>query len=73
MFGESLQPKEYYDGPPEKTVPPLKDRNKLARPAQCRTLEDWKNNLEEWKKLKGSGWGIVEEIEDPRRLPKKKA
>ncbi len=73
MFGESLQPKEYYDGPPEKTVPPLKDRNKLARPAQCRTLEDWKNNLEERKKLKGSGWGIVEEIEDPRRLPKKKA
>ncbi|NIS72134.1 MAG: hypothetical protein GTO12_25370, partial [Proteobacteria bacterium] len=73
MFGESLQPKEYYDGPPEKTVPPLKDRNKFARPAQCRTLEDWKNNLKERKKLKGSGWGIVEEIEDPRRLPKKKA
>ncbi len=73
MFGESLQPKEYYDGPPEKTIPPLKDRNKFARPAQCRTLEDWKNNLKERKKLKGSGWGIVEEIEDPRRLPKKKA
>ncbi len=71
LFGQSLQPKESYDGPPERTVPSLKDRHKIAKPGQCKTLEEWRKNLDEWKKLKGSGWSIVEEIEDPRRLPKK--
>ena len=72
LLGQSLTPKKYYDGPPDKKVPPLKDRNKYAKPAQGKTLEEWRKNIEEMKKLKGSGWSTVEEIEDPRKLPKVK-
>ncbi len=72
VFGQSLQSNEWYDGPPERPVPPLKDRDKVAKPAQSKTLEEWKRNFEERRRLKGSGYCIVEEIEDPRRLPKKK-
>lgn len=71
-FGQSLMPPKYYDGPPDRPVPPLKDRNKMAKPAQAKTLEEWRKKFEEMKKLKGSGYSIVEEIEDPRKLPKVK-
>jgi citrate synthase len=72
IFGQSLQPKEYYDGPPDRPVPPVKDREKVANPAYSKTLEEWKRNFEERKKLKGSGYSIVEHIEDPRKLPERK-
>ena len=42
----------------------------MAKPAQAKTLEEWRKKFEEMKKLKGSGYSIVEEIEDPRKLPK---
>jgi len=71
-FGESLVPQKYYDGPPDRPVPPLKDRNKNAKPGQAKTLEEWKKRFETMKKLKGSGFSTVEEIEDPRKLPKVK-
>lgn len=71
VLGQSLVPKELYDGPAERPVPPLKDRDKVARPGQSKTLKEWRENSEERKKLKGSGYSIVEEIEDPRKLPKK--
>ncbi|MBW2121644.1 MAG: hypothetical protein JRH07_07340 [Deltaproteobacteria bacterium] len=71
VFGQSLMPKELYDGPPERGVPSLKDREKVARPGRSKTLEEWKKNFEERKRLKGSGYSIVEEIEDPRKLPRK--
>ena len=69
-FGQSLMPQKYYDGPPDRPVPPLKDRSKIAKPGQVKTLEAWKKKFEQMKKLKGSGFSIVEEIEDPRKLPK---
>jgi citrate synthase len=72
VFGQSLTPKGLYDGPPDRPVPPVKDRDRIAKPAQSKTLEEWKRNFEERKTLKGGGYSIVEEIEDPRRLPKKK-
>jgi citrate synthase len=72
LLGAALTPKENYDGPPDRPVPPLKDRNKIVRPATSKTLEQWKKNFEEMKKLKGSGFILVEEIEDPRKLPKVK-
>jgi len=72
LFGAALTPKANYDGPPDRRVPPLKDRDKIVRPGTSRTLEEWRKNFEEMKKLKGSGFSIVEEIEDPRKLPKVK-
>lgn len=71
-FGQSLQPKEYYDGPPDRPVPSLKDRDKVAKPAQTKTLEEWRKAFDERAKLRGSGWAIVEEIADPRKLVKVK-
>ena len=72
LFGAALTSKANYDGPPDRPVPPLKDRNKIVRPGTSRTLVEWRKNFEEMKKLKGSGFSIVEEIEDPRKLPKVK-
>jgi len=71
VLGQSLMPEELYDGPSERPVPPLKDRDKIAKPGRSKTVEEWKMDFEERKKLKGSGYSIVEEIEDPRKLPKK--
>ena len=72
VFGQSLQPKDYYDGPADRPVPPLKDRDKIVKPAQAKTLEEWRKAFDERAKLRGSGWAIVEEIADPRKLVKVK-
>ncbi len=71
--GEILTPKELYDGHADRKVPPLSERPKTG--AQTYNLEDWKKAFEERKKLHGSGFAIVEHIEDPRKLleQKKKA
>jgi citrate synthase len=72
LFGQNLQPKEYYDGPPDRPVPSLKDRGKGVKPGQTKTLEVWRKAFDERAKLGGSGWAIVEEIQDPRKLVKVK-
>jgi len=64
-LGEELTPKELYDGPEDRPVPPLENRDAFAKPAQTFTLEEWKQAFEERKKLHGSGFAIVEEVEDP--------
>jgi citrate synthase len=66
-LGQTLTPKEDYDGPADRPVPPLKDREKFAQPALTRTPEEWKKAFDERKKIYGSGYGIVEEIEDPSK------
>lgn len=66
-LGETLTPKEDYDGPEDRAVPPLADRKKSAVPAQVHSFEEWKEALEQRKELSGSGFSIVEEIEDPTR------
>ncbi len=66
-LGETLTPKEDYDGPEDRPVPPLSDRGKTAVPAQIHSLDEWKETLEKRKKLKGSGFSIDEEIDDPTR------
>jgi len=63
--GQTLTPKEFYDGPEDRPVPPLKDRNKAAVSAVCQTVNDWAQAREERKQIIGSGHSIVEEIEDP--------
>ena len=64
-MGECLTPQEDYDGPADKPVPPLQDRDKHTQPAQTHTPEEWKKAFAERMKIHGSGFSIIEEIEDP--------
>jgi citrate synthase len=66
-LGQTLTPPEDYDGPPDRPVPSLEERDELARPAQVHTLEEWVKAFEERKALHGSGFAIVEEVEDPSK------
>jgi hypothetical protein len=66
-LGQALTPKEMYDGPEDRPVPTLEERKKTVRPGIHRTPQEWKDALEDKQKLKGSGWAIHEEIEDPRK------
>jgi citrate synthase len=64
-LGQELTPKELYDGPEDRPVPTLAERDELAKPAQTFTVEKWKQAFEERVKLHGSGFAIIEEVEDP--------
>jgi citrate synthase/citryl-CoA lyase len=66
-LGETLTPKEDYDGPADRPVPPPSERAKIAKPAPAKTVAEWKRAFEERKKLYGSGFALVEEIEDPSK------
>jgi len=64
-YGQTLTPKELYDGPSEKPVPPIEERNNIAKPAVCRTLEEWKKAITERQKLYGSGWkALASQLEE---------
>jgi hypothetical protein len=65
--GQTLTPKEFYDGPEDRPVPPLKDRSRVARSGICQSVDEWVAAREERKKIVGSGHSIVEEIEDPSK------
>jgi citrate synthase len=65
--GQTLTPKAFYDGPEDRPVPPLKDRNKIAESGICHTVDEWAAAREERKKIVGSGHSIIEEIEDPSK------
>ena len=65
--GQHLTPESLYDGPAERPVPSLKDRDKLAKPAKITSPDEWKVAMEARKKLYGSGYSIVEEIHDPSK------
>ena len=67
QLGQTLTPKEDYDGPEDRPVPSLEERKKVAKPAQIHTPEEWKKAFLERQKIYGSGYGIVEEIEDPSK------
>jgi hypothetical protein len=66
-LGQTLTPKADYDGPADRPVPSLEERAKCARAAQTHTPEEWKKAFEERKKNYGSGYLIIEEIEDPSK------
>lgn len=66
-LGQTLTSKEDYDGPADRPVPSLEERDKIAKPAQTYTPQQWKEAFDERKKVHGSGYGIVEEIEDPSK------
>jgi citrate synthase/citryl-CoA lyase len=66
-LGQELTPQEDYDGPEERPVPPLADREKVAQPAICKTPGEWKQRFEQMKNIRGSGFSIIEEVEDPSK------
>ena len=66
-LGQQLTPKEDYDGPEDRPVPPLTERAAHAKPALCRTPEEWKQRFEGMKGVRGSGFSIIEEIQDPSK------
>jgi citrate synthase len=65
--GQNLTPKEFYDGPEDRPVPPLNERNKVAKSAVCSSIDDWASAREERMQIVGSGHSIIEEIEDPSK------
>jgi hypothetical protein len=65
--GQTLTPKEFYDGPADRPVPSMKERSKVAKSGICHTVDEWAKAREERKKIVGSGHSIVEEIEDPSK------
>jgi citrate synthase len=65
--GQNLTPKEFYDGPEDRTVPPLNERNNVAKSAVCSSIDDWASAREERMQIVGSGHSIIEEIEDPSK------
>ncbi len=66
-LGQTLTPKEWYEGPEDRPVPTLEERKKVAKAMEAQTPEEWKQIFLERQKIKGSGWAIVEEIDDPKR------
>ncbi len=66
-LGQELTPKEDYDGPEDRPVPPLADRDKVATPATCATPDEWKQRFEKMKDVRGSGFSIIEEVKDPSK------
>ena len=66
-LGQSLTPKEWYDGPEDRPVPSREERKNVAKEMVAQTPEEWKRTFLERQKIPGSGWAIVEEIDDPRR------
>lgn len=67
QLGQELTDKELYDGPAQRPVPPLAGRDKVAKPVKTNTPDEWKAAFEERKKLHGSGFAIIEEIQDPSK------
>ena len=66
-LGETLTPKENYDGPDDRSVPPIDKRSKHANPAQTFTPSEWKKAFEQRQQMYGTGYKIIEEIEDPSK------
>ena len=58
LYGVGLHSPEDYDGIPDRPVPPLKDREKVAKPIVAKTVDDWHRMFKEMRKIKGSGWSI---------------
>jgi citrate synthase len=66
-FGETLTPKAQYDGPQDRPVPTLKDRQEYAKSAQTHTLNEWSEAFTQREQVFGTGYKIKEEIEDPSK------
>ena len=67
-LGEPLTPKELYVGQEDRPVPSLKERDKAVHSGQFATPAEWKKGFDTKQKMRGTGWAIVEEIADPRKM-----
>ena len=65
--GSDADAEEWYVGPEDRPVPPPEARKQVARAMEAQTPEGWKAAFVERQKISGSGWAIIEEIDDPRR------
>jgi citrate synthase len=63
--GQTLTPKECYDGPADRDVPSRQDRGKNSKSAATYTTQEWKEAFDKQKEVYGGGYRIVEEVEDP--------
>lgn len=66
-LGQALTPKDLYDGPEDRPVPSLEERDKNAQPAQTHTPDQWNQAFQERQKIYGTGYRIHEEVEDPSK------
>jgi citrate synthase len=66
-LGQELTPKEDYDGPEDRPVPSLSERQNVATSAICKTPDEWKQRFEKMKDIRGSGFSIIEEVKDPSK------
>jgi citrate synthase len=66
VFGQTLTPKKWYDGPVDRPVPPVSERPKKGK--QTQTPQEWKEWWTEMERLKGSAYSIGYVIEDPRKI-----
>jgi hypothetical protein len=53
-LGQQLTPKEDYDGPEDRPVPPIADRAAHAKPALCKTPEEWKQRIDGMKNVRAA-------------------
>ncbi|MDX9800675.1 MAG: hypothetical protein RBT69_04985 [Spirochaetia bacterium] len=65
VLGKTLTPKEWYDGPADRPVPPTSKRP--AKGKQAQNVQEWIEGWKEMERLKGSGYSIPYMIEDPRK------
>jgi hypothetical protein len=49
-------------------VPSLKERDKAVHSGQFATPAEWKKGFDAKQKMRGTGWAIVENIADPRKM-----
>lgn len=67
-FGKTLTPKEWYDGPCDKPVPPICERGNF-KGGQAQTPEEWRASWQrKAKELTGSGFAIDFVLDDARKV-----
>jgi hypothetical protein len=66
VLGQTLTPKEWYDGPADKPVPSLKERSGF-KGGQFQNAKEWQDSWKKNEQLKGSGYSIKYIIEDLRK------
>lgn len=67
-YGSTLTPKEWYDGPADKPVPPASERGNF-KGGQAQTPDEWKALWnKKAKELSGSGFAIDFVLDDARKV-----
>lgn len=72
-WGRALSPKEKYDGAPERPVPDIEDRDRVAvtnKSRQGNTVESWFADFQEKQKEVSSGHAVVEDVPFLKKIRK---